>query len=141
MAKLEEFKMSTSERRARRFSDNFKQSKVREIELGKTKVSEIVKQYQVTATNVYRWINKFGTMKNKQERLIVETDSDTKQLLVLKEKVAELEQIIGQKQVQLDFKEKMIEIAEEKYGIDIKKKPSTVPSNTSGKTDSKSTTV
>ena len=141
MAKLEEFKMSTSERRARRFSDNFKQSKVREIELDKTKVSEIVKQYQVTATNVYRWINKFGTMKNKQERLIVETDSDTKQLLALKEKVAELEQIIGQKQVQLDFKEKMIEIAEEKYGIDIKKKLSTVPSNTSGKTDSKSTTV
>ena len=141
MAKLEEFKMSTSERRARRFSDNFKQSKVREIELGKTKVSEIVKQYQVTATNVYRWITKFGTMKNKQERLIVETDSDTKQLLALKEKVAELEQIIGQKQVQLDFKEKMIEIAEEKYGIDIKKKPSTVPSNTSGKTDIKSTTV
>ncbi len=141
MAKLEEFKMSTSERRARRFSDNFKQSKVREIELDKTKVSEIVKQYQVTATNVYRWINKFGTMKNKQERLIVETDSDTKQLLALKEKVAELEQIIGQKQVQLDFKEKMIEIAEEKYGIDIKKKPSTVPSNTSGKTDIKSTTV
>ncbi len=141
MAKLEEFKMSTSERRARRFSDNFKQSKVREIELGKTKISEIVKQYQVTATNVYRWITKFGTMKNKQERLIVETDSDTKQLLALKEKVAELEQIIGQKQVQLDFKEKMIEIAEEKYGIDIKKKPSTVPSNTSGKTDIKSTTV
>jgi len=141
MAKLEEFKMSTSERRARRFSDNFKQSKVREIELGKTKVSEIVKQYQVTATNVYRWIAKFGTMKNKQERLIVETDSDTKQLLALKEKVAELEQIIGQKQVQLDFKEKMIEIAEEKYGIDIKKKLSTVPSNTSGKTGSKSTTV
>ncbi len=141
MAKLEEFKMSTSERRARRFSDNFKQSKVREIELGKTKVSEIVKQYQVTATNVYRWITKFGTMKNKQERLIVETDSDTKQLLALKEKVAELEQIIGQKQVQLDFKEKMIEIAEEKYGIDIKKKLSTAPSNTSGKTDSKSTTV
>lgn len=141
MAKLEEFKMSTSERRARRFSDNFKQSKVREIELGKTKISEIVKQYQVTATNVYRWITKFGTMKNKQERLIVETDSDTKQLLALKEKVAELEQIIGQKQVQLDFKEKMIEIAEEKYGIDIKKKLSTAPSNTSGKTDSKSTTV
>ena len=141
MAKLEEFKMSTSERRARRFSDNFKQSKLREIELGKTKISEIVKQYQVTATNVYRWITKFGTMKNKQERLIVETDSDTKQLLALKEKVAELEQIIGQKQVQLDFKEKMIEIAEEKYGIDIKKKLSTAPSNTSGKTDSKSTTV
>ncbi len=141
MAKLEDFKMSISERRSRRFSNNFKQKKVREIEIGKTKVSEIVKQYQVTATNVYRWIAKFGTMKNKQERLILETDSDTRQLLALKEKVAELEQIIGQKQVQLDFKEKMIEIAEEKYGIDIKKKHSTLPSNSSGKTGPKSASV
>ena len=66
MAKIEEFKMSTSERRRRRFSENFKQTKVREIELGKTKVSEISKQYQVTATNVYRWISKYGTMKEKK---------------------------------------------------------------------------
>ncbi len=135
MARIEEFKMSVSERRRRRFSDEFKQKKVREIEIGKTKVSEISKQYQVTATNVYRWISKYGTMKEKEERLIVESQSDTRELLSLKEKVAELEQIIGQKQVQLDFKDKMIEIAEEKYGIDIKKKHSTSLSNTSGKTD------
>ena len=121
MARIEEFKMSTTGRRRRRFSDNFKQSKVREIEIGKTKVSEISKQYQVTATNVYRWMSKYGTMKAKKERLIVETQSDTRELLSLKKKVAELEQIIGQKQVQLEFKEKMIEIAEEKYGIEIKK--------------------
>ena len=135
MARIEQFKMSTSERRRRRFSDNFKQSKVREIETGQTKVSEISKQYQVTATNVYRWIDKYGTMKEKKERLIVETQSDTRELLSLKKKIAELEQIIGQKQVQLDFKEKMIEIAEEKYGIEIKKKHSIPQSNTSGKTD------
>ena len=134
MARIEDFKMSTSERMRRRFSDSFKQAKVREIELGKTKVSEISKQYQVAATNVYRWIERYGNMKEKKERLIVETNSDTKQLLALKKKVAELEQIIGQKQVQLDFKEKMIEIAEEKYGIEIKKKVSTTQSNTSGKT-------
>jgi len=135
MARIEQFKMSTSERRRRRFSENFKQIKVREIETGQTKVSEISKQYQVAATNVYRWLSKYGTMKEKKERLIVETQSDTRELLSLKKKIAELEQIIGQKQVQLDFKEKMIEIAEEKYGIEIKKKHSTSQSDTSGKTD------
>ena len=135
MARIEQFKMSTSERRRRRFSENFKQIKVREIETGQTKVSEISKQYQVAATNVYRWLSKYGTMKEKKERLIVETQSDTRELLSLKKKIAELEQIIGQKQVQLDFKEKMIEIAEEKYGIEIKKKHSTSQSGTSGKTD------
>ena len=135
MARLEEEKMSSSERLRRRFSDNFKIKKVREIELKQTKVSEVCKQYQVTSVSVYKWIEKFGMNKKKEDRLIVESESDTKQLLLLKKKVAELEQIIGQKQVMLDFKDKMIEIAEENYGIDIKKKCSTQPSNTSGSTE------
>jgi len=141
MAKLEDEKMSISERRRRRFSDNFKVKKVREIELKQTKVSEICKQYQVTAVSVYKWIEKFGMNKKKLDRLIVESESDTKQLLLLKKKVAELEQIIGQKQVMLDFKEKMIEIAEQTYGIDIKKKCTTPPSNTSGATEKNIPTV
>ena len=141
MAKLEDEKMSISERRRRRFSDNFKVKKVREIELKQTKVSEICKQYQVTAVSVYKWIEKFGMNKKKVDRLIVESESDTKQLLLLKKKVAELEQIIGQKQVMLDFKEKMIEIAEQTYGIDIKKKCTTPPSNTSGATEENIPTV
>jgi len=121
MARLEGEKMSSSERLRRRFSDNFKIKKVREIELKQTKVSEVCKQYQVTSVSVYKWIEKFGMNKKKEDRLIVESENDTKQLLLLKKKVAELEQIIGQKQVMLDFKDKMIEIAEENYGVDIKK--------------------
>jgi len=132
MARREQFKMSTTERHQRRFSDSFKIQKVRELETGKSKVSDICQQYEVSSTNVYRWLNKFGSMKNKNERIVVETESDTQQLLALKRKVAELERIIGQKQVLIDFKDKMIEIAEETYGVDIKKKCSTQPSGTSG---------
>lgn len=135
MATRHDFKMSTSERRRRTFSDSFKVQKVREIERGKTKVSEVCKQYEVTGTNVYRWIRKFGSMKSKQERIIVETDSDTKQLIYLKQRIAELERIIGQKQVLIDFKDKMIELAEETYGVNIKKKFSTQQLNTSGSTE------
>ncbi len=136
MATREQFKMTTAERRRRHFSDSFKIQKVRELETGKTKVSELCKQYEVTATNVYRWLNKFGTMKDKKERLIVETDSDTRQLLELKKKVAELERIVGQKQILIDFKDKMIDLAEETYGVDIKKNFSIRPTNTSGDTES-----
>lgn len=136
MATREQFKMSLDERRSRRFSDSFKIQKVREVEMRKTKVSEICKQYEVRATNVYKWIDKFGTMKkNKHERLIVETASDTAQLLALKKQVAELERIVGQKQILIDFKDKMIEIAEEVYGVDIKKKFSSEPSSTTGNTE------
>ena len=135
MARLDQLKMSTSERRRRRFSDNFKIQKVREIETGQTKVSEICSQYQVADKNVYLWIDKFGSMKNKKERMVVETDSDTRQLLELKKRVSELERIIGQKQILIDFQDKMIELAEETYGVDIKKKFFSTPSNTSGKTE------
>lgn len=134
MATREQFKMTTEERRKRSFSDNFKIQKVREIECGKTRVSELCRQYEVSSINIYRWIRKFGTMKNKTERVIVEIESDTKQLLELKQRVADLEKIIGQKQIVLDFMDKMIELAEETYGVDIKKKFSTPRSSISGST-------
>ena len=135
MARLDQLKMSTDERRRRRFSDNFKIQKVREIETGQTKVSEICSQYQVASNNVYLWIEKFGSMKNKKERLVVETDSDTRQLIELKKRLSELERIIGQKQILIDFQDKMIDLAEETYGVDIKKKFFSTPSSTSGKTE------
>jgi len=134
MARLDQLKMSTDERRHRRFSDSFKIQKVREIETGKTRISEVCSQYQVAYKNVYLWIDKFGSMKDKKERMVVETDSDTRQLIELKKRVSELERIIGQKQILIDFQDKMIDLAEETYKVDIKKKFFSTPSNISGKT-------
>jgi len=75
MAIRTQFKMTTTERRRRHFSDNFKIQKVKELETGKTKVSELCKQYEVTATNVYRRLNKFGTKKGLLLRQIATQDS------------------------------------------------------------------
>ena len=141
MARREQFKMTISERRNRRFSDSFKIQKVRELETGKVKISELCEQYELAPVSVYRWLSKFGSMKAKIERIVVETDSDTKQLLELKKKVAELERVVGQKQILLDFKDKMIDLAEETYGVDIKKKFSTIPSSPSGTTEKNTPTA
>lgn len=135
------FKSSSSDRQLRSFSENFKKQKVEEIDCQRTSVLEISKQYEVSTTSVYRWMHKFGTMKKKKERVIVETDSDTKELLALKKRIAELERVIGQKQILLDFKEKMIELAEETYKVDIKKKFTTKPSDTYGFGEKDSPTV
>jgi transposase len=132
MANRKNFTMTLDQRRRRTFSEEFKIRKVQELERKETRLSEICKQYELTSTAVYKWIAKFGSMKKKKERIIIESQSDTKQLLELKRKVAELERIIGQKQILLDFKDKMIDIAEEMYGVDIKKKLSEKPSNTTG---------
>ncbi|MFN2429926.1 MAG: transposase [Cryomorphaceae bacterium] len=137
MANRNQFKMSIAQRRVRHFSDAIKIQKVREVESGQTKISEIVTEYEVSPTTIYRWMSKFGTMKKKPERLIVEADSDTAKLLELKKKVAELERTIGQKQILIDFKDKMIELAEEHYKIDIKKNFSTQRSSSTGNTGKK----
>jgi transposase-like protein len=141
MATRNQFRMSVSERRSRTFSENFKIKKVREIELGRTKVSEVCKEYEVSDVSVYKWLQNYGTMKNKKERLIVESQSDTQQLIALKKKIAELERIVGQKQILLEFKDKMIDLAEQTYGVDIKKKFSTKPSNTSGSDENNTPSV
>jgi len=122
MATRQQFKQSSEERRKRTFSDDFKQKKVREIEQKITTIAEVSRQYEVRASNVSKWLYKFGNTHMKGIRTIVESESDTRKLIELKAKVAELERIIGQKQVQIDFKDKMIDLAEETYGVDIKKK-------------------
>jgi transposase len=137
MANRSQFKMSIAQRRVRHFSESIKIQKVQEIESGQTKISELVKEYELAPVTVYRWLKKYGTMKKKPERLIVEADSDTAKLIELKKKIADLERIIGQKQIVIDFKDKMIELAEEHYKVDIKKNFSTQPSSITGKTGKK----
>ena len=123
MATRQTFKQSTAERRKRRFSEEFKRKKVREIEQKVSTVLEVSRAYDIRKSNVYLWIKKYGNPTPSQgERVIVECESDTKKNIALQAKVAELERIIGQKQVLLDFKDKIIDLAEETYQIDIKKK-------------------
>ena len=135
MANRSQFRMSIAQRRVRHFSEEFRRQKVRELERGQSKIHEIVSEYEVSRKSVYRWMDKFGTMKKqKPTRLVVETESDTRQIILLKQQVAELERKLGQKQILIDFKDKMIELAEEHYGVDIKKNFSTRQSPSSGKT-------
>jgi len=135
MANLHQFQMSIAQRRVRHFSESFKIEKVREIESGQLKISELVREHEVSYVSVSRWIKKFGTMKKKRPtRIIVESESDTKKMLELQKRVAELERIVGQKQILIDFKDKMIELAEEHYKVDIKKNFSTQQSSSTGKT-------
>jgi transposase-like protein len=122
MATRRQFRESTEERRRRTFSVEFKQKKVREIEQKITSIAEVSRQYDVRENNVCKWLDKYGSNKMKGVRTIVESESDTRKLLEMKAKIAELERIVGQKQLQIDFRDKMIELAEEAYGIDIKKK-------------------
>lgn len=132
MAKRQTFQQSSAQRSRRRFSESFKRKKVEEITSKQTSVSEVSRAYQVRRSCIHLWIQKYSPTYRKQERLMVETASDTKQLLALQARIQELERSVGQKQMQLDFAEKMIELAEQHYRIEIKKKFGNKPSSGTG---------
>jgi transposase-like protein len=106
----------------RYFSTDFKMKRVRELENNLVSISDICKTYHVSRTSVYRWIYKYSSMAKREVKQVVEAKSDTKKIQLLEERIKELERALGQKQMLLDIKDKMIEIAEETYDIDIKKK-------------------
>ena len=108
----------------RYFSDEFKKKKVREFENNLTSVADICRTYSVSRTSVYKWIYKYSIMAKKQVKQVVEAKSDTKKIKALENRIKELERVVGQKQLLIEFKDKMIEIAESTYGVDIKKKVS-----------------
>jgi len=134
MANTKQFTQSRQERQNRYFSESFKQQKVRELEKNLTTMAELSREYQVTRSAVYKWVYKYSLMKKKGVKQVVELKSDTQKLVALKEKIKELERLVGQKQIELEFKDKMIEIAEDLYKIDIKKKFGSRPSSGSGTT-------
>jgi transposase-like protein len=134
MAKRSDFTKGTR-RVVRYFSESFKKEKVRQIERNLITVREVSKEYEVSDTAVYKWLNKYSTFRKSQVRQIIEPMSDARKIKELKAKIQELERLVGQKQIQLEFKDKMIEIAEELYRIDIKKKLGSQLSNGSGSTE------
>lgn len=108
-------------RERRYFSESFRKARVEEYELGQATVAEISRTYGVSQRSVYTWIAKYSVNYQKAIVKIVEPKSETRKRLQLEAKVKKLEQLLGKKQVQIEFLEKLVEVAETHYSIDIKK--------------------
>ncbi len=122
MATREQVKKQFDQRRNRYFSERFKKQKVKEIEKNQKSVREVSQLYEVSLSSVYRWVYKYSSLYQKGLKQVIEPMSDARKLKALQERIKELEQVVGRKQIQLEFTQKMIELAEEHYGIEIKKK-------------------
>lgn len=135
MATLSKYQEAKQAGRIQRyFSEDFKRKKVREIEQNLATMAQIAREYQVSKTAIYKWVYKYSAMRKKGLKQVVEPKSDTVKITRLTEEIRQMEQMVGQKQIKIDFLEKMIELAEKEYGIDIKKKYSSTPLNGSGQT-------
>ncbi len=135
MATPEKLRQAKRDRYNRYFSVDFKKQKVRDLEKNLVSISELCEEYQLSRTSVYNCLYMYSKMIKKGERQVVERKSDTRKMQELRERIKELERVVGQKQLQIEFQQKMIELAEETYAVDIKKKLSSKLYSGSGQTD------
>ena len=124
-------------RKKRLFSEEFKRSIVNDFESGRHSVLQLEKLYKVSNNLIYRWIYKYSTFNDKSIRIIEMKESSTNKIKELEDKVKELERVVGQKQLYIDYMEKMAEIAKKELGLDIKKNFNTPQSVGSDKTKKK----
>ena len=59
---------------------------------------------------------------SQNEKVVVQKESEQAKTILLLKKVAELEQLVGQKQVEVEYLKKVIEFGSEITETDIKKK-------------------
>ncbi len=108
--------------KGRVFDLDLKLDLVRQIENGKLSVSEVSKIYKVSPTAIYKWLHKYSELHQSQIRVVVEKKSISKKQKELEARIKELEQAVGQKQMRVDYLEKLLEVASDRLGEDIEKK-------------------
>lgn len=115
-------------KRKRVYSEDFKLQIVKEYESGRYTVKELVRLYDLIEQTIYTWIYRYSTYNKKSIQVVEMKDSSTNKLKELEQEVKDLQEALGRKQMNLDYLEKMIDLANVHYGIDLKKNSSTPPS-------------
>ncbi|MGM0934975.1 MAG: transposase [Bacteroidota bacterium] len=121
----------------RKYSDEFKKQIVLDFERGEFSVEQLGRLHGVCKQSIYNWIFKFSTFNEKGIRVVEMKDSSDNKMKEMEARIKELEAALGRKQIQVDYFEKMIELAKTELDIDIKKNYSTPQSAGSGKTKKK----
>lgn len=103
------------------FSEDFKLKIVKEYESGTHSVLDMAKLYDIRNGVIYRWIYKYSTYNKKSIQVVELKDSQMEKVKDLEKRIAELERALGQKQMNIDYLEKLIEIADQTFKIEIKK--------------------
>jgi transposase len=129
MVKLSVKKSSFKFHERRYFSEAFKREKVDEILSKKITIKELSFLYGINIHVIYKWLHKYSKVKLSGIKIHYEMETEEQKTLFYKDKVAELERIIGIKQIEIDFLNKLIEIASSELNVDIKKNFSTYRSN------------
>lgn len=114
--------MGTKIKTRRIFSEQLKRKLVNELETGSLQVKDVCEIYQVSHTAVYKWLYKHSKIYKRNNVVIVEDKSESKKAKLLEQQVKELQRTLGEKQMQVEYLEKLLELHKEATGEDLKKK-------------------
>lgn len=110
-----------NEKYNRHFSETFRREKVKEIEKGILTISVLCKLHSISRTTVYKWIYLYSGIE-KGVKTVIQMESEQQKTLYLQQRLGELERIVGQKQMEVDYLNKAFEILSKELGYDLKKK-------------------
>jgi transposase len=105
----------------RTFSEEYKKSKVKELVSKKIGISDLSRYLQVSRTSIYNWLYKYSNEHKRGVTLVVQMESEEQKTNFYIQRVAELERVVGQKQLEVDFLNKLLELGSKELGFDIKK--------------------
>jgi transposase-like protein len=109
------------DKKRRIFSDEFKKEKVNEIESGILSISQLCRLYGVSSSSVYQWLYRYGHEHKKGVRMVVEKESESVRTAVLLGQVSDLERLLGQKQVEIEYLRRVIAEGDRHFDCDLKK--------------------
>ena len=114
----------------KRYSNAFQQKVVSEIESSELSIGDARRLYDITGNEtIQKWIRKFGKnhLLNKVVRIEMKDEKD--RIKELEKKIRQLESALSNEHIKNIVLESLVDIAREKYGIDLKKKNGQKQSN------------
>jgi transposase len=111
------------------FSEEIKRKAIKDLTSQRTTIKALMNEHQVSHQAIYSWLYKYSPYHEQKCTLVVQMKSEEAKKIELQQRIAELERIVGQKQLELDFLNKLLEIGSNELGFDLKKSFSSPPLN------------
>lgn len=126
--------MSKISREVVQYSFSFKQQIVQEIETGKSSISELRRRYGIGgAATIPNWIRKFGRNHLLNKVVRIETMEEKDRLKQLEEENKRLKIALADACLAKDCLSTLVDLAKERYNMDLKKTFGTPAPKDSGK--------
>jgi|LGVF01.2.fsa_nt_gb transposase-like protein len=117
---------SSSVRPLRVYSESFKVKVVKEVILGKFSSKETARQYYgiKSKSSILDWMRLYSGAEgiDKTGRLLKKRDNMSEEIAKQSMRIKELESALRKEELKVDLSNAFIDIAKEKYGIDLRKK-------------------